>query len=816
MFFAIHAEAQVGSFDLGVGASSGASLGEKLKASAFFTPAEAGKPAMLFVTANLAPGWHTYSLTQAPGGPNKSQIKLTASGDYKLLGEFQPKAAAEVHHYEDIWPGLAVEEHTGQVTWSAPLEIVAGVNPAKLEIAGAVHAQVCAKECLPPTDYKFVAHLASAKEAAAVANQAAAAGNTTDAAPPAGVARYKPSFSHVTLSGVVEPAAAKPDSIVHLTITAEPSAGWHIYALAEKDPVDVSKPTLIVLTNSSQFRFRSPRASAAPVQTSSTVTRSSKVEYYEKPVSWTIDLEIPANTKPGDYPIAGIVGYQTCSDSSCDGPKAAWFDGHITVGGAAVTGATGNGAAGGIPMLFREAQYDQAAKLAEQAVNQNGAAAPKPAAGTSSSATPEPNSALSEKAPIAAEPMESKSLAAVLLSAFFGGIILNLMPCVLPVIGLKLLTFVEQSHQHRSRVFMLNVWYTLGLLTVFMVLATLACGFKLSWGQQFSSTAFNIVMSCVVFVMALSFLGVWEIPIPGFVGSGKAAEAATHEGAAGAFAKGVVSTILATPCSGPLLGPVFGFTLRQPPGVIYAIFASIGLGMAAPYLVIGGFPRLIRFLPRPGAWMDTFKHIMGFVLLGTVVFLFTFLDRDYVVPTFGLLVALWAACWWIGRVPLTAELGPKLKSWAQGAITAGVLGYAAFAVLLPHAPVLPWQPFSVESLGKYRGEGKTVLVDFTADWCLTCKLNLKTAIDTQDVLKVIQANNVVPLLADWTHESQEIKDTLAALNWNSIPVLAIFPADQPEKPIVLHDLITQSQLLEALKQAGPSQQAVAGKQTAMQ
>ncbi|HEY2826578.1 MAG TPA: thioredoxin family protein, partial [Pirellulales bacterium] len=376
---------------------------------------------------------------------------------------------------------------------------------------------------------------------------------------------------------------------------------------------------------------------------------------------------------------------------------------------------------------------------------------------------------------------------------------------------------------HRSRVLVLNLWYTLGLLSVFLVLATLACGASLglrsqnlSWGEQFSSTTFNIVMSAVVFVMALSFLGVWEIPIPGFVGSGKAVEAASHEGAAGAFAKGVLSTVLATPCSGPLLGSVFGFTLQQSPGVIYAIFGAIGLGMASPYLVIGAFPQLIRLLPKPGAWMDTFQHIMGFVLLGTVVFLFTFLARDYVVPTFGMLVGLWAACWWIGHVPLTAELGRKLITWAQGAVVAVAAGYASFALLLPHDALLPWQPFSPAALAKLRSEGKTVMVDFTADWCLTCKTNLKFAINTPGVLDVIKSNDVVPLLADWTDGSQEIKDVLTSLQSNSIPVVAIFPGDRPNEALVLRDLISQSRLLDALRQAGPSQSAAALKQTVMQ
>jgi thiol:disulfide interchange protein len=323
-------------------------------------------------------------------------------------------------------------------------------------------------------------------------------------------------------------------------------------------------------------------------------------------------------------------------------------------------------------------------------------------------------------------------------------------------------------------------------------------------------------MCGLVFAMALSFLGVWEIPIPGFVGTGKAAEVATHEGAAGAFAKGVVSTVLATPCSGPFLGSVFGSMLRQPPGIIFAIFATIGLGMSSPYLVIGAFPQLIRFLPKPGAWMDTFKHIMGFVLLGTVVFLFTFLHRDYLVATFGMLIGIWAACWWIGHVPLSAEFGRKLTAWLQGGVIATAVGWASFAILLPSAALIPWQPFSLDALKKYRSEGKTVMVDFTADWCLTCKTNLKFAINRPDVLKMVQSNGIVPLLADWTDGSPEIKEMLGALESNSIPVVAIFPAGHPDEAIVLRDLISQGKLLEALKTAGPSQSIAAVKETAMQ
>ena len=268
-----------------------------------------------------------------------------------------------------------------------------------------------------------------------------------------------------------------------------------------------------------------------------------------------------------------------------------------------------------------------------------------------------------------------------LLLAFVAGFILNFMPCVLPVVGLKLMGFVQQAGESRG-ILMLNLWYCFGLVSVFLILATLAVFFGLGWGAQFSSAAFNIVLSAVVFVFALSFLGIWEIPLPGFVGGSKINDLAAGEGASSAFFKGALSTVLATPCSGPMLAPALAYFISQPPYVAYLGFAAAGLGMASPYLVIGVYPRLISFLPKPGAWMDTFKNVMGFVLLGTVVFLLTFLAVPYVVPTVAFLVGLWAAFWWIGRIPLTEELGVRLRAWAEGAVFAGLIGLLAFGWLV--------------------------------------------------------------------------------------------------------------------------------------
>ncbi len=276
--------------------------------------------------------------------------------------------------------------------------------------------------------------------------------------------------------------------------------------------------------------------------------------------------------------------------------------------------------------------------------------------------------------------------------------------------------------------------------------------------------------------------------------------------------KGALTTqVLATPCSGPFLGAVFGYTLRQPPLVTYLIFGSLGLGMASPYLLVGAFPQLIRFLPKPGLWMETFKQVMAFFMLATVVYLFSLLRQrsELLVPTFALLMGVWAGCWLIGRTPLTADLSRRLRAWGAGALVVAVIGVAAFRFLIPGESLLNWEPFSPARLEQLTHEGRTVMLEFTADWCPNCKYNLLVAIDTQKVKDKVATNDVVAMKADWTIDSPEIKSMLNHLGSKSIPLLAIFPAGRPDRPIVLRDLLTERDVLSALEQAGPSRNPTA-------
>lgn len=340
-----------------------------------------------------------------------------------------------------------------------------------------------------------------------------------------------------------------------------------------------------------------------------------------------------------------------------------------------------------------------------------------------------------------------QSLFVYVLWAFLGGLILNIMPCVLPVIAIKVLSFVKQSGESRGHVFLLNIAYSAGVISVFLALATMAVTAGLGWGGLFQRAEFNLFMAGLVFAMGLSLLGVFEIPIPGMIGSG-----ADHkEGLIGAYITGIFATLLATPCSGPFLGVTLGWSVRQTPGVTYLVWGTMGLGMAFPYLLFGMFPACVRWLPRPGNWMVRFKEFSGLVLMGTVVWIITFLDETYTLPCLVMLVGLSLGFWMIGNLydfssPIRHKTAVRLAALAlSGLICLFGLTYmknvaeyrrdrrtdalreqvrrelhasgAAFQSNARHSDTeLPWQPFSEERLKEVLSHRKTALVDFTADW----------------------------------------------------------------------------------------------------
>lgn len=582
-------------------------------------------------------------------------------------------------------------------------------------------------------------------------------------------------------------SAPAKDQVGQLTVTATIKPGWHIYSITQAAGGPVA--TKITIVSDARFRVGPFEALTPPEKHREKLFDDLLVESHQGTVSWQAPLELAAGVDPAALRITGKLLAQPCDAGSCMPPR----------------------------------DFPFTAALAADAQS-----AVRPASLTPSvSPTPKIEPAVvSAPPPSVVSPPTSPpiSVARAMLLGFLGGLILNLMPCVLPVIGLKVLSFLEQSGQNRWQALVLNAWYSLGILAVFLLLAVLSVAVGLGWGQLFSFRGFNITLAAVVFAMALSFLGVWEIPIPGFVGRGKTAELGQKEGAVGALAKGVLTTILATPCSAPFLGTALAWTVNQPAANTLAVFASAGLGMASPYLLIGAFPGLMRFLPKPGAWMDTFKQVMGFVLLGTVVFLLSFMPFPAVVPTVALMFGLWGACWWIGRCDPTAEPAIYARTWCEAIAFAGIVWLVVFPGLgfvLPEKYAFSLSAYMEERFAEVAQKPReplrqrieqlvsakrAVLVDFTADWCLTCKTLEKVVLQSDAVQKTIQDNRVAVLKGDWTSGAADVTEMLDLLGSKQVPVIAVYTPGDFKNPTVMRGAYTQQELLDALNKAGPTQQ----------
>jgi thiol:disulfide interchange protein DsbD len=419
----------------------------------------------------------------------------------------------------------------------------------------------------------------------------------------------------------------------------------------------------------------------------------------------------------------------------------------------------------------------------------------------------EVNLSIDSSAPASATPTAlgpTHSLLAMLGLAFLGGLILNIMPCVLPVISLKILSFVKQSKEAPGQVRKLGLIYVLGVLVSFVVLAGIVIGIQIaggnaSWGMQFQNPTFLIAMTVLVTLVSLNLFGIFEVNLGGRV-IGAAGELAGQGGASGAFFTGVLATLLATPCTAPILAPALGFAFSQPPAIIALMFLAIGIGLAAPYLLLSFQPAWLRFLPKPGPWMERFKTIMGFPMLATTFWLFQ-LSSNHLGKTgsfrFGIfLVALALACWMWGEF---VQRGKRLKALAFAVSAALVIASAGYAFARPKE--IQWQSWTPQAVTQARASGHPVLVDFTADWCLTCQANKKTSIDTASVQAKLKQVNAVTLVGDYTLKNDAITEELKRFNRAGVPLVLVYPRDSNAAPIVLPEVLTPGTVIQALDQA---------------
>lgn len=390
----------------------------------------------------------------------------------------------------------------------------------------------------------------------------------------------------------------------------------------------------------------------------------------------------------------------------------------------------------------------------------------------------------------------------MLLLAFLGGLILNIMPCVLPVIALKVLGFVQQSKDSPEHVRRLGLIYTMGVVASFLVLAGFVVGVQkagdaASWGMQMQYPGFRLTMLAVVTLVALNLFGVFEMNLSGSL-TGTAGALASRQGETGAFFNGVLATALATPCTAPFLAPALGYAFTQPPSVVVVMFIGVGLGLASPYLVLSFRPDWLRFLPKPGAWMEKFKIAMGFPMLATVVWLFSLVaptQGEDGVLVLGLALTLFALAVWIwGEF---VQRGESRRGLAL-VICAALLSGSGYLALGKSTVGIDWQPWSEEAVAKARMEKRPVLVDFTAQWCLTCKANKKSSIEVESVRNKLKELGAVALIADNTNKREDIAEELAKFQRAGVPMVLVYSRDGSSPPKVLPTLLTPGIVLEAL------------------
>jgi thiol:disulfide interchange protein len=427
--------------------------------------------------------------------------------------------------------------------------------------------------------------------------------------------------------------------------------------------------------------------------------------------------------------------------------------------------------------------------------------------------------------------------------AFIGGLILNIMPCVLPVIALKVLGVVGQNRSDPGRVRKHGFAYGGGVVLSFLLMAGAVVGFRsvgvrLLWGSQFGSPVFLIVLTSLMVLVALSLFGVFEITLSGRVmdaatrassaateffskvaggwGAAKTDRTAADGGLADSFFNGVFATIMGVSCTAPVLSAAVGFALTQQAIIVFLMFTSVGLGMATPYVLLCLQPAWLKILPKPGMWMEKFKVAMGFPMLATGVWLFTVAAGIF--PGRGLwlglfLVVLAAAAWVYGEF-IQRSLSRRGLAWTALIVLLGIgYGYVLEKELdWRHPPEMAgairkdpdgidWQPWNLDALAKAQARGQMVLVDFTADWCINCQVNKRNAIEVPEVQARLKKLDALGLLADYTRTPEEMSREILSHGRAGVPLVLVYPGKSGAKPEIMPELFTKGMLLEALDRA---------------
>lgn len=425
---------------------------------------------------------------------------------------------------------------------------------------------------------------------------------------------------------------------------------------------------------------------------------------------------------------------------------------------------------------------------------------------------PEAPASATKAAPAAAA--STLGLPAALLLALLGGAILNLMPCVFPVLSLKALHLLKQTRETPREVRRHGWAYTFGVLASFgglggLLIALKAGGAAIGWGFQFQSPLFVLAVAYLMFAVGLSLSGVVTL---GHSVAGLGASLAGRKGYAGSFFTGALATLVAAPCTAPFMGAAIGFAVTQPPPVLLAVLWALGFGLALPFLLLTHWPLLQRALPRPGRWMETVKQALAFPMYGTAVWLVWVLAQQagtVMVPVaLGGMVAIGFAAWVFEHSRLFGGLAKRVASGAAAlallsAVLGGYLGLDAAPAdasptAIPAAPGKLWEPYSPERLEALRARGEPVFLNFTAAWCISCLVNERVALNSDTVGQAFRKAGIAYLKGDWTNRDPRITAKLEAFGRSGVPLYVYYPAGIGTAPVVLPQILTPDIVLGAI------------------
>ncbi len=570
-----------------------------------------------------------------------------------------------------------------------------------------------------------------------------------------------------------------------LTIT--PESGWHTYAHA---PGGFAKPTVLSLDRDGA---NLPVLYPAGALSDDALNPGAKVRLYPSGTALFVPLAAGAAGR-----LSGTLDLLLCANDKC---LPAHVELSLAIPGKAPTLTSTH------PwwrdLLDAAKGASRSTTTAAAPAKANAQAAPSGTLQGASALTPTENpgkvtrSVWSDLRPRYHQPsLEVRGLFKAVLFGLLAGFILNFMPCVLPVVSIKLSALmaggtVADAAQRRTKFRQHNFYFALGILLYFFLLGVVLGGTGLAWGQIFQRPGVVLGLAAIIFALALSLFGVFSLPIVDL----KFDQMAAHPRSQALFT-GLLATLLATPCSGPFLGGVLGWALLQPPWIICAVMFAVGAGMALPYLLLTLFPGMVRRLPKPGPWTGHLERFVGLLLMATCVYLLGILPDARLI---GALVTLWfvaVSCWlWGAAGPgwdCPRRVVPKLL-----AITC--LALAVFVAAQPHEPATKLDAYSDARLRELLGK-QNVVVDFTADWCPSCKALEQTTLTPGRLGTMRDKYGLRYLKADMTEANPEAEALLAGLGSQSIPLLVIFPKNEPDHPLVLRDLFTPTQFEDALKQ----------------